>query len=175
MTIPLSELCARDAEEKDYLCDIESDKVKVPGGPYPILSREPVAIHIKHQGGQKLLITGNIRLSLAIPCSRCLEPVEVKFDLPLDIEVDLSQTDEERLDDLNEQPFIKDQNLDVEQLLVNELLMNLPMKVLCKEDCKGLCSKCGANLNKVTCSCDKGSLDLRMSAIQDIFNESKEV
>ncbi len=175
MLIPLSGLCARDADEKDYTCDIESERVKVPGGPYPILSKEPVILHIKNLGGQKLLITGEIMLSLAIPCSRCLEPVQVDFDLPLEIEVDLSMTDQERLDDLNEQPFIVDQNLDVEQLLVNELLMNLPMKVLCKDDCKGICSKCGANLNKVTCSCDKGSLDLRMSAIQDIFNESKEV
>ncbi len=175
MTIPLSGLCASDAQEKDFNCDIESERVKVPGGPYLILSKEPAVLHIKPLGGRKLHITGELKFSLAIPCSRCLEPVEVKFDLPLDIEVDMNLTEDERRDNLDEQPFIIDQNLDVEQLLVNELLMNLPMKVLCREDCKGICSKCGANLNKVTCSCDKGSLDLRMSAIQDIFNESKEV
>ncbi len=175
MLIPLSGLCASDVKEKDYNCEIETERIKVPGGPYPIVSKEPVFLRIEHMGDKLLRITGNLKVTLSIPCNRCLEPVEVPFDIPLDIEVDLALSDEERRDNLDEQPFIVESNLDVDQLLVNELLMNLPMKVLCREDCKGICSKCGANLNKVTCSCDKGSRDLRMSAIQDIFNESKEV
>ena len=57
----------------------------------------------------------------------------------------------------------------------NEILMRFPMKTLCREDCKGLCLKCGKNLNEGECGCDRASLDPRMSAIRDIFNNFKEV
>ena len=79
---------------------------------------------------------------------------------------------EESLDD---EPFMKRYNLDVDQLVCNELLLSLPMKVLCREDCKGICNRCGTNLNLRTCTCDTRSLDPRMSVIQEIFNEFKEV
>ena len=49
------------------------------------------------------------------------------------------------------------------------------MKVLCKDNCKGICSRCGANLNKGDCGCDTWVPDPRMAAIQDIFKQFKEV
>ena len=76
---------------------------------------------------------------------------------------------------MDEQPFLNGYNLDVDQLVCNELLLSLPMKVLCREDCKGICNRCGANLNIETCDCDTRALDPRMSVIQDIFNQYKEV
>ncbi len=62
----------------------------------------------------------------------------------------------------------------MEQLICNELLAQWPMRVLCKEDCKGLCSRCGADLNVSPCDCDRTSLDPRMAAISDIFSRFKE-
>ena len=56
-----------------------------------------------------------------------------------------------------------------------EILMNWPMQVLCKEDCKGLCPSCGANLNLTTCDCDSTDLDPRMAKIRDVFSKFKEV
>ncbi|MDD6168654.1 MAG: DUF177 domain-containing protein, partial [Lachnospiraceae bacterium] len=54
-------------------------------------------------------------------------------------------------------------------------LVNWPAKVLCKPDCKGICPKCGTNLNLETCDCEQGELDPRMAAFQDVFNKFKEV
>ena len=65
--------------------------------------------------------------------------------------------------------------LDTEILIYNELLMSLPMKVLCKETCKGLCPVCGKNRNDGECGCDTFVPDPRMAAIKDIFNANKEV
>ena len=79
------------------------------------------------------------------------------------------------LKDLDEQSYLTGYNLDADQLVGNELTLNLPMKVLCKEDCKGICNRCGANLNLETCDCDTRSLDPRMAVIQDIFKQFKEV
>ena len=66
-------------------------------------------------------------------------------------------------------------NLDVDRLIYDEILVNWPMKVLCREDCKGICRKCGTNLNYKPCSCDRTEPDPRMAAIQDVFNQFKEV
>ena len=60
-------------------------------------------------------------------------------------------------------------------LIYDEILTGFPMKVLCREDCKGICRTCGINLNDKTCSCGRTDLDPRMAAIQDIFHQFKEV
>ena len=84
-------------------------------------------------------------------------------------------TDEERVNDLDESSYLTGYDLDVDRLVYLEVLMSWPLKVLCKEDCKGICNRCGTNLNIGTCACDTRSLDPRMSVIQEIFNQFKEV
>ena len=64
---------------------------------------------------------------------------------------------------------------DRDKLVNGELIVNLPMKVLCSPDCKGICKRCGKNLNEGPCACDDRSPDPRMAAIRDIFNNFKEV
>ena len=78
-------------------------------------------------------------------------------------------------DELDETNYIDGCSLDVEQLVRNELLVGWPTKVLCSDDCKGICSVCGQNLNEGTCDCEDTSLDPRMSAIRDVFKNFKEV
>ena len=75
----------------------------------------------------------------------------------------------------DEVSYIQDSHIDVEELVQNEIFVNLPMKVLCSEDCKGICNRCGTNLNQMTCDCDTTELDPRMSKVLDIFNQFKEV
>lgn len=175
MLINLTELFSRDGKEKHYTLDIGMDTFKAPDGVYDIVSKEPVGLHIQNLGKRRLMVEGKANLVLQIPCDRCLEPVNVPLDLTISEELDMSKTDEERVADLDEQPYVSGYNLDVDQLLCNELLLNLPMKVLCKEDCQGICNRCGTNLNHGTCSCEQHSPDPRMSVIQDLFQQFKEV
>ena len=175
MQINLSELFSSDGKEKTYTQDIEMTRFQAPDGVFEIVKKEPVRLTVRHVGNRKLEISGNICLSLEIPCDRCLTPVKVDFDLDVESSVDMNQSEEERAADLDEQPYISGNYLDVDQLVRNELLLNLPMKVLCREDCKGICNRCGANLNYETCECDKSTPDPRMSVIQDIFKQFKEV
>ena len=77
--------------------------------------------------------------------------------------------------DLDENNYIDGYSLDVEQLVYNELLVGWPTKILCSEDCKGICSVCGQNLNQGSCDCEDTSLDPRMSVIRDVFKNFKEV
>ena len=84
-------------------------------------------------------------------------------------------SEKERLDALDESDFLNGYNLDVDKLVYGEALLNWPARVLCKENCKGLCKVCGQNLNRGTCSCDNTELDPRMAKIRDIFSNFKEV
>ena len=114
-------------------------------------------------------------ISLLFPCDRCLEEVQKDFHIEVEREFDMKLSDTERIEALDETNFISGNNLDVDAFVYGEILLNLPMKVLCRKDCKGICNRCGTNLNLRTCTCDTGPFDPRMSVFQEIFNEMKEV
>ena len=106
---------------------------------------------------------------------RCLEPVDYKIDIDYFKDLDMNKTAEEKIAELDEDYYLEGTSFDTEVLIHNEVLVNLPMKVLCRENCKGICNRCGANLNLGSCKCDDAELDPRMSKILDIFNQFKEV
>ena len=175
MLINLSELFSVEGKARTYICDLEMDCFHGPDGDYEILRKSPITLEIKNQGDRVFGLKGEGDVVLQMPCGRCLEPVEVPIHVEIDDEIDMKQTEEERAKALNEQFYVSGYNLDVDRLVGNELTLNLPMKVLCREDCKGICNRCGTNLNYGTCDCDTRSLDPRMSVIQDIFKQLKEV
>lgn len=133
--------------------------------------------HIKVEHGKEktkeLIITGQADVTLEIPCDRCLKGVEVPFELDFQKYVKLEEeVSDEESDETN---YIDGYYLDVDKLLYNEILVGWPMKVLCSESCKGICSVCGQNLNEGTCDCEDTGLDPRMSVIRDVFKNFKEV
>lgn len=175
MLINLTELFTREGKTNDYAVELDCREFQIPQGICPVSDSKPVTFYIENVGDRTLVLSGEAEFTLMIPCDRCLEPVEVPFQLSIERTLDMNLTDEERIANLDEQPYLQGYNLDVDQLVRDELLLNLPMKVLCDEDCKGICNRCGANLNHETCDCDRSSLDPRMSVIQDIFKQFKEV
>lgn len=112
---------------------------------------------------------------LAIPCDRCLEPVDYHVNIDCFKDLDLNKTSEERIADLDEESYLDGTKFDSEVFIYNEILVNLPMKVLCRTDCKGICNRCGTNLNLRTCKCEDAEPGTGMSKILDIFNQFKEV
>lgn len=129
--------------------------------------------HGKHEVVQDIRIKGKLQTSVEVACARCLEPVvhavERSFDLlyrPLGIDsghAELSVTDAEA-----EIGYYQGEGLLLEDVLREQLLLALPLKTLCREDCKGLCPQCGKNLNEVQCSCVDEIEDPRWSALKDI-------
>ena len=175
MQINLSELFTTEGMQKQYQIPIEMESFHGSTGDYPIVKREPVALTITHVKNRSLEIRGSLDLHLQIPCDRCLEPVDVHIQTEIAKDVDMNQSERDRIEDLDEQPYISGHNLDVDVLVCDELIVNMPMKVLCREDCREICNRCGANLNHGTCDCDVTELDPRMSVIRDIFKNFKEV
>lgn len=176
MLIQLSEILQHEGRTIEYQGTIDMDKICSRLGEFKIVEKLPYVFTIKNAGEQKLEIDGHQKLTVAIPCDRCLENVEKIFDLHIVRKLDMKQSEEDRIKDLDESNFITQTELDVDQLVYNEVLIEWPLKVLCKEDCKGICSQCGSNLNKGSCSCEhEERLDPRMAAINDIFSKFKEV
>lgn len=159
--------------EKDIPIEMEVFRSEL--GEFRILEKEPLAIRVEHVKGKELFITGKAKITVEIPCDRCLEPVETELVLDFTKDVDLSVPDGEQSEDLDETNYIDGYTLDVEQLIRNEVLIGWPTKILCSEDCKGICNVCGQNLNQGTCDCEDTSLDPRMSVIRDVFKNFKEV
>ncbi|MGI6093945.1 MAG: YceD family protein [Lachnospiraceae bacterium] len=144
-------------------------------GDFPVIDKTDIAFTITNKGNKVLLIEGKGNVTLQIPCSRCLTEVAVPIPLDFDREVDMKLTEQERIEALDESNYICGGNLDVDQLVYNEILIGLPIRVLCKDDCKGICSHCGTNLNEGSCQCENENLDPRMAVIRDIFSKFKEV
>ncbi|MBQ3378645.1 MAG: DUF177 domain-containing protein [Clostridia bacterium] len=105
-------------------------------------------------------------------CARCLKEVHgtVSFDFESIVKVD------------DEGGFLLDADavvidssgrLDVNELVLSLLVMQLPMKVLCREDCRGLCPKCGRDLNEGECGCDKHEVDPRLLKLKELLDNDK--
>lgn len=154
---------------------IELNRFKLDGMEYEFVQKNPVALCFTVTGDKKMLMEGKTSLSLLIPCGRCLDDVEIPFDIEISKDLDFNNTDADRIKELDELNYIDGYNLDVDLLIFDEILIRFPLQVLCSEDCKGICKVCGANLNKESCSCNQSVGDPRMSAIQDIFKNFKEV
>ncbi|MBP3617049.1 MAG: DUF177 domain-containing protein [Lachnospiraceae bacterium] len=175
MTVSLSEAMqvAGGVFEEEF--SYEPEEFCYAGVMYPFSEKKPVKLRITNLGDRKVKIELEGEVTLSLPCDRCLREVAVSIPFQTEREVDFSVSEEERAADLDETNFINGYDLDVDAFVCEEILLGFPMKVLCQEDCKGICKVCGANLNEGECGCDRTELDPRMSVIRDIFNNFKEV
>ena len=175
MLINLSDVLSDQHKTVEETVRLEMEEIRLQSGAYPIISKEPVHVIVEHIRGKELLITAETRLSVMIPCDRCLEDVKREFELNCVKHVDVGLSDAELTEELDESNFIAGYHLDVDKLLFHEILSSWPTKVLCREDCKGLCNVCGQNLNTGSCNCEDTGLDPRMSVVRDLFKNFKEV
>jgi len=172
MLIDLSELLSHEDKEKRLSYQLEMKEFETSFAKYPVSMREPIELVFKGLGKKKILIESDMKLVLMIPCDRCLEEVEVQLNIKTSKETDL---DEKNVPDDEKEEYLTGTSFDVEKFVYGEILVNLPMKTVCSEDCKGFCNRCGTNLNHGECGCDTTELDPRMAKALEVFNSFKEV
>ena len=174
MKIDLSIITKSINKELTQEADISLTSFRSRLGDFPIVRKAPVTLQIRNEENAAVFVKGTVDIDVMIPCARCLE--EVRTPIRFDIDKKLTVREEGLVDEEMEEPdYLIGFELDVDKLVYAEIFVNWPMRVLCKDDCKGICKVCGMNLNKGACSCQRTELDPRMAAIQDIFNRFKEV
>lgn len=118
-------------------------------------------------------VSGQIRGDIEIDCSRCLEPVKRPLSIPFAVRFIRAETEadaresEVDLSDLNSSEIEGDM-LDLTEVIREQILLDLPEQVFCKEDCQGLCPKCGSNRNLIDCKCEESEIDPRWDALKDL-------
>jgi uncharacterized protein len=103
-------------------------------------------------------------------CARCLEPVAVPLESEFDLifrpeAADANPGEHSITPDETEIGYYQESGLLLEDVVREQVLLSLPTRTLCTEDCKGLCPRCGQNLNQAKCSCDEAPADPRWNAL----------
>jgi DUF177 domain-containing protein len=135
---------------------------------------KPVIVNVElEKRRRQLFLTAQVKTSGTFVCDRCLEDFETHID------VDYRMT---YVNDMNEAGEIDQDELTVIHASTNEIdiaedvkeyiLLAVPMKLLCKEDCAGLCANCGTNLNHGTCNCPREESDPRWDKLKKITNKN---
>ena len=126
-----------------------------------------------------MLVKGAVQAKVPVECSRCLKV----FDQPLTIEleeeffptIDVNNGSALEIPDDPSSFFIDDHHiLDLREAIRQNALLAIPMKPLCKEDCAGLCSQCGKDLNTKQCKCNKQEIDPRWAKLVNLDAAVKE-
>lgn len=175
MLVNLTDVFTNEGQVQELDVPYEADTFTSQLGTFLIREKSPVALRLSNIGQSKALVQGKARFVFALACDRCLRDVDYTFDLSFDsvvVSPDYAGDGEEYEDSA---ALMEGYHLNVDELINDELLLDWPVKILCREDCKGICMVCGRNRNDGDCGCDDFVPDPRMAAIKDLFNANKEV
>jgi uncharacterized protein len=136
----------------------------------------------EHRGPKDIVADIRLRGKFAgkfqIPCARCVEPVEVPLAAEFDLIFRPAEADAEAPERSITAPeteigYYQEDSLLLEDVLREQVLLSLPVRTLCKPDCKGLCPRCGQNRNSHPCHCDEGPSDPRWEALAGLRGKVK--
>ncbi|MBR5113015.1 MAG: DUF177 domain-containing protein [Clostridia bacterium] len=149
-------------KELDYTVDLSGEE---------FLGEKPFETPVKVKGAISnhsgiVSVEAIADFTMSVCCDRCAKPIEFPYDVEINHTLVASLNDEEN-DELLLVEDIKNFNLD--ELVSDDIFLDLPSKFLCGEDCKGLCPRCGKDLNDGPCSCQK-EIDPRLAALTQLLD-----
>jgi uncharacterized protein len=158
--------------EQHFSRSFQPAEVAQEGDAYRIVA--PVHLEFDIQKDkEKFRLVGTVQTELELGCSRCLEPfrlpVNAAFDHRFLPASELADEDEQEIQDEDlDTSYYRDDTIDLNELLREQFYLVLPMKPLCRDDCKGLCPQCGTNWNTGTCTCTTEWEDPRLAALKGL-------
>jgi len=130
----------------------------------------PARVTISHyRAGQNIFLSGRAVCRVKAQCARCLEDFGLALDAPFSYVLvpkmdPKAQLDTEDLD----LSFYEGEEVDVSPLVCEQILLSLPTRPLCRDDCQGLCPSCGVNRNSGDCRCGEGAGDPRLAVLRNL-------
>jgi uncharacterized protein len=172
--------CSRSFKMKILIADIPDEGMDLDMeekfGAEELSLVSPVKAHLElTKAHSEIIIAGTVNAELELECSRCLkkyrrtmhEPVHVVYH-PLE---ELGIDRHELTDDEMDMGFYQGEELDLRELVREQVMLNIQMKPLCDENCKGICSQCGTDLNTDTCSCKTEKIDSRLEVLKKLLEK----
>ena len=152
----------------DYTIDLSKEEV---GFEFPF--RQPVRLEgeVSDDAGA-ITLSATVYAHVTTRCARCGKPVE--YDKETDVEFLLVKEQEGEEEDLRDDVYLVESDVvELDDILIPELILDMEMAVVCDEDCKGLCPKCGKNLNQGECGCVVKEVDPRLAVLQKFLDSTK--
>lgn len=153
-------------------------KEDIQNGSLNLLSPVSASLRIE-KFGHEIIVSGDVRTTAGLQCSRCAksfsEDISVRIETVYHPIEELKGEDTHEIkDDELDLGFYKGEELDLSELITEQIFLNMPMKPLCNESCKGICPQCGRDLNIETCGCETKPADPRLAALKDLLKKRKE-
>ena len=136
----------------------------------------------EHRGPKEVVpdirLRGRFAGKVKVPCARCVEPVEIPLAADFDLIFRPAGADSRAAERSITAPeteigYYQSDSLLLEDVLREQVFLALPVRTLCKPDCKGLCPRCGENRNQQMCSCEEGPADPRWEALAGLRSRMK--
>lgn len=141
-----------------------NEKFELPRGSY-MMGIDLTIDGVVYRKDTDYIVEGKVKTVLNLNCDLCLSAFETKLDF------DFNEVYSETPDENQEIWELSDKTIDLKPAVIANIMLNLPMQVLCSDDCKGLCPKCGHNLNDGDCGCDRGYVNPQFEKLLNLFND----
>ncbi|MEE1318999.1 MAG: DUF177 domain-containing protein, partial [Ruminococcus sp.] len=164
MLFELKTVFHNEGEEKQVKYKLDIADIDI-DGVFPFRTPLDVTATAKNRASL-VTLTINVCFDYVRNCDRCGEENTRHMDMNFDHKLAQTLVDDGN-DDYIETPDFK---LELDEIVISDVLLSLPQKNLCKDDCKGLCHICGKNLNDGECNCDKRQIDPRLEILKQFMD-----
>ena len=166
MLLGLSKIIDCPGQSVTFSTDVDLSDLRY-GNSYPVTEPVRAEGQVRNTAGV-LVMTGMIRTTIHGTCDRCASQFQRDVELPIDVVLVTELANEENED---EWVFpLEGDSADLDDIVRTVFVLDLDSRLLCKEDCKGLCCRCGKDLNDGPCSCQK-ELDPRFAALKQLLEK----
>ena len=164
MSINLRELIRTPGARLSFRHELNCERLFFPA----VLSfiEPPVGEGVISNSADVLELHGRIRALMRCVCDRCAKEFDNPVDLPVDVRLAAELEDEEDPDYF----LLRGEELDIDDLLESDFILAMDPQILCREDCKGLCPRCGADLNEGECGC-RAESDPRLAVLEQLLDD----
>jgi uncharacterized protein len=123
--------------------------------------------------GNEVFVNGHVVTRAQVECDRCLQPIEAPVNADFALEyISGSEYESSGAAELTEAEMsvsvFDGKAIDVDEIVKEQILLAVPTRMLCREDCKGICPECGTDRNTGDCSCDTNDIDPRWAALKKL-------